>query len=107
MKAKYVGRIDLGPGLGSSLMYMLGECKIIVSGEFERESQGWHFSISHPNRYPTWEEQKRARYELIPDEVYMVSIMPPRSEYVNRHPNCFHWHELSLKMFGPDGKPSC
>lgn len=108
MPCKYVGEIDLGPGMGNSLMYKLGECKVIVSGEFERASHGWHFSISHPTRYPTWEEQKQARYELIPDEVYMVSFMPPRKEFVNRHPNCFHWWELSMMMFDPKtGKPTC
>lgn len=99
MKCKFLGIVNLGPGMEDSRMYQMGECKVILSGKVEREIQGWHFSISHPSRYPTWDEQKQARYELVPDEVYMVSIMPPRSEYVNRHPNCFHWHESGPKFF--------
>lgn len=53
----------------------------------------WHISISHAHRYPTYHEIKSARYELIPDEVYMAQIFPPREEFVNVHPNCFHLHE--------------
>lgn len=106
MKAKLIETMNLGPGMGYSHKYLMGECQVIVSGQVEREFNGWHFSISHPTRYPTWEEQKAARYELIPDEIYMVSIMPPKSEYVNVHPNCFHWHELGMKLFNPlTGKP--
>lgn len=105
MKPILIEVINLGPGLGDCHKYLLGECQVIVSGKAEREYHGWHFSISHPTRYPTWDEQKVARYELIPDNVYMVSFMPPRAEYVNRHPNCFHWHELGPKLFDEQGRP--
>ena len=106
MKAKYVGPINLGPEHGNALEYLLGECRVIVSGPVERVWHGWHFSISHPTRYPTWDEQKQARYQLIPDNIYMVSILPPAKEYVNIHTNCFHWHELGDKLFDPlTGKP--
>lgn len=99
MSLKYMGKLNV-PGMPSDTMvYSMGECNILLSGPTERASIGWHFSISCPNRYPTWEEQKVARYELIPDEVYMVMILPPRKEYVNRHPNCFHWHEAGPKFF--------
>lgn len=53
----------------------------------------WHISISHPHRYPTWEEIKRARYDLTPDDITMAMLLPPKGEYVNLHPNCFHLHE--------------
>lgn len=91
---------------GDALVYMLGECSVLLSGPSERSQIGWHFSIAHPSRYPTWDEQKLTRYLLVPDDVTMVQVMPPRAEYVNAHPNCFHWHEAGPKFFDPQtGKP--
>lgn len=91
----YLGR---DPSTGG-LCYKRGACRIILSGEIERAQIGWHFSISCADRNPTWEEQRDTRYELIPDGVYMVSILPPKSQYVNKHPFCFHWHEAGPKFF--------
>lgn len=90
---KYTGR------MGDMLMYDAGPCRILLSGPQERGRIGWHFSISCLNRNPTWEEQRDARYSLIPDDIYMVSVLPPKSEYVNVHPFCFHWHEAGPKFF--------
>lgn len=71
----------------------------------ERGPNGWYMSISHrlsisgpgghaiPGRYPTWDEIAAARYEFIPDRVTMVMMLPPRSEYINVMPTCFHLHE--------------
>ena len=58
------------------------------------EGQGWHLSISHPSRYPVWDEIRDARYELLPDACTMAMLLPPRGEYVALHPNCFHLHEI-------------
>lgn len=58
------------------------------------EPDGWHLSISHPQRYPTWDEIHAARYGLLPDEVTMGMLLPPRGEYVNIHPNCFHLWQI-------------
>ena len=93
MTPKYYGR------QGDALAYQFGECSILLSGPQERDCIGWHFSISHPSRNPTWEEQRDARYALIPDGIYMVQILPPRSEYVAIHDFCFHWHEAGPKFF--------
>ena len=57
----------------------------------------WHLSISHPNRHPIWEEIAEARYDLLPDNVTMAMVLPPRGEYVNVHKHCFHLHELHEK----------
>ena len=65
--------------------------RVLASGD---DGYRWHLSISHPNRYPTWDEQKEARYELLPDDAYFVSILPPKADYLNRDPHCFHWVEL-------------
>lgn len=100
MKAKYVGRF------GDGLLYRFGECQIILSGPDERSQIGWHFSISHHSRNPTWEEQRDARYELIPDDVYMIQILPPKREYVNVDRFCFHWYESGPKFFDVNtGRP--
>ena len=61
------------------------------------EPAGWHMSISTPNRYPTWDEIKQARYDFVPDEVTMAMILPPKSEYVNLHNFCFHLHEIDAE----------
>lgn len=65
-------------------------CSVFVA----REPQGWHLSIAHTDRYPTWDEIADVRYALLPDEIYAAIIMPPKAEYVNVHNNCFHVHEI-------------
>lgn len=79
-------------------------CKIYVSGALRvlladaetaeyKETNRFHISISHPRRYPKWDEISDARYALLPNEVTMMMYLPPREEYVNLHKNCFHLHE--------------
>jgi hypothetical protein len=58
------------------------------------EPAGWHLSISHPSRYPTWDEIADARYELVPDGAHMAMLLPPRAEYVALHPTTMHLHEI-------------
>lgn len=70
--------------------YRRGSLAVFVS----IESDHWHMSISHPTRYPTWDEIKTARYGLCPKEITMVMFLPPQDEYVNVHANCFHLHEI-------------
>jgi hypothetical protein len=55
---------------------------------------GWHLSISHPTRYPVWNEIRDARYDLVPDACTMGMLLPPKAEYVALHPNCFHLHQI-------------
>jgi hypothetical protein len=54
----------------------------------------WHLSVAHQHRYPTWDEIRDIRYELIPDEVMVAMFLPPRAEYVNEHAFCFHLYEV-------------
>ncbi len=72
--------------------FQLGECLIFV-GRYP-ETGRWHLSISHPERYPTWDEIKTARYQLVPNNVTMAMLLPPKERYVNIHPNCFHLWEI-------------
>jgi hypothetical protein len=80
-------------GLEHLRIFRMGRCQIFVG--WEPEAGGWHLSISCPDRYPSWDEIKKARYELLPHDVTMAMILPPESEYVNVHQNCFHLHEIS------------
>lgn len=53
----------------------------------------WHLSISHPARYPSWDEIHGARYDLLPEDITVAMLLPPKSEYVNFHAHCFHLWE--------------
>jgi hypothetical protein len=88
------------PGSHRAFVSQYG-CSVIVGQEpLKAAPQGmwlppgerllWHLSIAHPDRYPTWDEIADARYGLIPDDVTMAMLLPPRGEYVNEHPHCFH-----------------
>lgn len=70
--------------------WRLGQCIVFAGVEAGR----WHLSISHKERYPTWDEIREARYNFVPDAVTMAMILPPRSEYVNLHDHCFHLHQI-------------
>lgn len=75
--------------------YAKGDCRIWISREvYGNHEVRWHLSISCKDRYPTWDEIRDARYDLLPDDCTMAMLLPPSREYVNIHPNCFHLHEL-------------
>lgn len=80
------------PGAIKVQCYSRGACRVIVS--LNGPEQFWHISISCQKRYPSWDEIKKARYDLVPDAVTMAMFLPPKDEYVNIHPNCFHLHEV-------------
>ena len=68
---------------------------IVTQDVDELENKWWHLSISHPTRYPKWDEIKEARYALLPDDITVGMLLPPKDGYVNLHPNCFHLHEVA------------
>lgn len=70
-------------------VYKLGGCSVIVTREFER----WHLSISHPNRYPHWDEIAEAKYRILP-RVVMALPLPDPELYVNFNPHCFQLIEV-------------
>lgn len=80
----------LEPG---SRFFKMGKVKIILS----HSQYGWHISISHPERYPTWDEIAKARYELIPNDITMAMMLPPQEEYINIHNFCFQLHEVETE----------
>jgi hypothetical protein len=84
--------------------YRWGEVQVFAG----KEPAGWHLSISHPTRNPTWEEIKAARYDLCPHDITMAMILPPTDEYVNLHNFCFHLHQIAddgpLRADGGEGR---
>ena len=78
-----------------------GSLKVLFSPKEKHTEQDlgggyWkHLSISHPRRYPFWQEILDARYTFFSENETVIQIMPPTQEYVNLHPNCFHlWSKL-------------
>jgi hypothetical protein len=80
-------------------------CNVIVAREPAKAAPGgiwlppeelllWHLSISHPDRYPSWDEIGDARYQLTPGGITMALLLPPMGEYVNAHPFCFHLWQI-------------
>lgn len=67
-----------------------GECLVMVSIDGGK----WHLSISHPSRYPTYDEIKEARYKFIPNNATVAMLFPPKEEFINVHQNCFHLWEI-------------
>jgi hypothetical protein len=84
-----------------SKAYRLGACMIIVS----EQAPGWHMSISRRDRLPSWEEVRDARYALIPDEVLMAMLLPPKADYVNVHPFCFQLYQVDSSYLGVKDVP--
>jgi hypothetical protein len=73
--------------------YTMGGCTITVG----HSAAGWHLSIFAAHRYPTWDEVAKARYALIPDDVTMGMLLPPKAMYVSLHPTMLHLWEVKTK----------
>lgn len=65
-------------------------CLVIVATEKDKR----HLSISHPDRLPSYNEIKKARYDLCSDIQNMAQIFPMEDEYVNFHKYCLHLWEI-------------
>mgnify|MGYP000901348226 CR=1 FL=1 len=90
---------ELPSPIPGSKAFMFGKCSVLVGKERGR----WHLSIAHPQRLPTWEEVRDARYNFTPENVTMVMILPHPEQYVNIHPNCFHLWETKDSVPGEWG----
>ncbi len=69
---------------------------VIVSKDAGR----WHLSVSHPLRYPNWDEIKHVRYKYLPNDITAAMLLPPKEDYVNLHPTCFHLWEIDASLGG-------
>jgi len=82
--------IEIPSPVAGTKAYAFGECSVMVG----KEGGKWHMSISHPRRNPKWHEIRDARYKLLPDNITMAMLLPPKDEYVNIHLHCFHLWEI-------------
>ena len=81
-------------------MWVKGHCQVIYTMMENHKGRLWnHASISCPDRYPTWDEILEARYTFFTDEDEVFQRLPPKKQYLNHHPYCFHlWHILGTAM---------
>lgn len=49
----------------------------------------WHISVSHAERVPSWEEMADACHAIRPGVPFVMGV-PPRSWWLNLHPNVLH-----------------
>lgn len=62
------------------------EYRIIAS-----TGRNWdHVSVSLADRVATWEEMCMIKELFFNEEECVIQYHPPRSKYVNVHPNCLH-----------------
>ncbi len=77
------------------------ELKVCVAREpFKRDDAGTqrmkvgtHISVSHPTRYPTWDELVAVKRAFAPN-LELAIYLPRDEDYVNVHENCFHMWEV-------------
>ena len=80
---RHVGRGPLGYG---DLWKSSTGAKALVSIDDGR----WHISVSHPDRYPTWDELAGIRDAATPSGGAFDMHFPTPAEYVNLHQTCLH-----------------
>lgn len=64
---------------------------------------GWeHVSVSLSNRTPNWKEMCFIKDFFWDEEDCVIQFHPPKSDYVNNHPNCLHlWKPIKEKIPRP------
>lgn len=61
----------------------------------------WHLSVDAKHTLGYY-ELKELRYKFMPNKMQVAQIFPPREEFVNVSPNCFHLFELGIKVIEED-----
>jgi len=66
-------------------VFEMGDAHIILGHEPEGPGKQlrWHLTISCPDRHPTWDEIKTARYRLGGPDMVMAMVLPRPEDYVN------------------------
>lgn len=81
-------------GIRGLQAFTMGECRIVRYIDPER---GLTMTVRHPERLPSWDEIKQARYRLLPRELTFCLLLPPPSEYADDPRNPFvielHTHD--------------
>lgn len=89
--------VNLEPG---TTAYMLGQCSVLIAPPYL--SRGWHVTIAHRSRYPTWDEIAKAWYDGVPDSDKRIAcmVLPTKDAYINYHEYCFQLLELQQTTDG-------
>ncbi|QIN81128.1 hypothetical protein GBA65_22100 (plasmid) [Rubrobacter marinus] len=77
--------------------FRMGELGILFEPTNDREG-AVHFSVSHPSRYPTWEELLRARHAPGGPPPHLWAWLPKPGTEPGMNPNTLHLH-----LFPPEG----
>lgn len=83
-------RVRFHGEVSPALVFAGNKFRCIVSWDHTHSGRRLHASVSHTKRYPSWEEIKRIRNWVFPDDVEVVMVFPKAGDYVNLSPNCFH-----------------
>lgn len=78
---------------GMAGAFVLGSLlRVISSGPAGWRGNGpWeHVSVSLEHRIPSWNEMNFVKAVFWGEEECVVQFHPPKSKYVNVHPNCLH-----------------
>jgi hypothetical protein len=71
------------------------------------EAGRWHLSVSHRDRVPSWEELGFARDALLPPDVWLMVVHPPRAFWLNLMPKVLHLWQFDdpvlIGMFTREG----
>lgn len=75
---------------------LLGPCGIELAIVGSDDGVGWeHVSVSCRHRTPNWLEMCFVKDLFWDEEETVIQFHPPRSKYVNYHPNCLHlWRRV-------------
>jgi hypothetical protein len=70
----------------------------------EPDQPPWeHVSVSIAKKIPTWVEMCWVKALFWDDEDAVMQLHPPKSTYVNNHPNCLHlWRPVDVPIPLPD-----
>lgn len=76
---------------GGQMMQSNTGCTVV----YGREAGLLHLSVSHENRYPTWDELASARDLIGTPEQRFVMVFPSHDEYVNVHQSTLHLWQVA------------
>lgn len=97
-EGKYAEGMIEAIGALTAERWTLADCLVMIAREpLATDGYRWHLSISHPSRYPSWDEIKAVVFGLPQlSGVTMAQVLSPDdgSVWVNVHDNCFHLYEI-------------
>ena len=97
------GKMASDESFGNNGMFIVSlkhQQKLLVRAS---DGGGWeHVSVSRRDRCPTWDEMCQVKEMFWDDEDCVIQYHPPKSEWVNNHPNCLHmWRPIGMDLPRP------